>query len=297
MNPQDLASARGTVAVVIPTFNRADLLARALDSVARQTQPATEIIVVDDGSTDDTAERLRAPDYAHIRVISHGERRGAAAARNSGIRAARGEFIAFLDSDDEWTPDKLARQRSFLGTIAPVSAGCTGFRLCKEESCVVRNLNTTRDCTPEIWWGCSISPGSTLVAHRVYFEIAGLFREDMQRLEDWEWLLRCEAAGLPISILGEALAIVHCITRPRPADVEAALAIIQTAHLNRANFLQRQRLKAAFFLERGALAWHAGDRAGAMMLLGRSLLAHPLRNFSFWQKALQKLTQAISTSR
>ncbi|HWW62876.1 MAG TPA: glycosyltransferase [Thermoanaerobaculia bacterium] len=100
-----------SVSVVIPTYNRAATVGRAIDSVLAQGV-ACEIVVVDDGSTDDTASRLAA--YGdRIRVVTQ-PNGGVAAARNAGLRVATGDVIAFLDSDDEWLPGKLARQLSLL---------------------------------------------------------------------------------------------------------------------------------------------------------------------------------------
>src|SRR5262245_24730960 len=96
------------VSVVIPTFNRAHLITGAIESVLAQTLPPLEIIVVDDGSTDDTPERL-AP-YLDRIVFLGQENRGVSAARNAGIQAARGNLIAFLDSDDVWHPRKIEIQ-------------------------------------------------------------------------------------------------------------------------------------------------------------------------------------------
>ena len=100
------------VSVVIPTHNRAHLLWRAIRSVQRQTFPDLEIIVVDDCSSDNTSEVMRTLDARQTKYIRHTERRGGSAARNTGIETAKGEYIAFLDDDDEWLPDKLCRQIS-----------------------------------------------------------------------------------------------------------------------------------------------------------------------------------------
>ena len=112
-----------TVSVVIPTFNRADIVTKAIDSALAQTRPPDEVIVVDDGSSDDTRDRLK--QYGdRIRYI-HQDNAGVSIARNTGVLAARGEWIAFLDSDDEWVAEKLAIQLSDLmrhdGLIAHVS--------------------------------------------------------------------------------------------------------------------------------------------------------------------------------
>jgi glycosyltransferase involved in cell wall biosynthesis len=102
-----------TITAVIPTFNRAQYVGEAIDSILAQTQPVSEIIVVDDGSTDDTAEIIKKYGPA-IRCISQ-QNRGPAAARNRGIREARGDFVAFLDSDDLWVPKKIELQLDFFG--------------------------------------------------------------------------------------------------------------------------------------------------------------------------------------
>ena len=100
------------VTVVIPTYNRAKVILRALETAFAQTYRNLEIIVVDDGSTDDTTAVL-APYWERIHYI-HQSNQGASAARNRGIQEATGEFIAFLDSDDEWLPAKLERQIELL---------------------------------------------------------------------------------------------------------------------------------------------------------------------------------------
>src|SRR5215207_9882789 len=92
------------VSVIVPVFNRVKLVGRALDSVAAQTFQDYEVIVVDDGSTDGSADFIQNRGVAKVRVIRCPENRGAAAARNVGVAAASGHYIAFLDSDDTWEP-------------------------------------------------------------------------------------------------------------------------------------------------------------------------------------------------
>jgi len=102
------------VSVIIPTHNRADMLCRAVDSVLKQTLTDFELIIVDDGSTDDTCRRIEAHTDPRIRYIRHQLGKGASAARNTGIRHAHGNYIAFLDDDDEWLPTKLEKQVAML---------------------------------------------------------------------------------------------------------------------------------------------------------------------------------------
>jgi glycosyltransferase involved in cell wall biosynthesis len=97
------------VSVIIPTHNRPDRLPRAVASVLNQTFRDVEIVIVDDASADDAAEVVARQD-PRIRYVRHGSPKGACGARNTGIRLARGEFVGFLDDDDEWLPEKLQRQ-------------------------------------------------------------------------------------------------------------------------------------------------------------------------------------------
>lgn len=110
---------RATVSVVIPTFNRAKILQRALDSVFAQTRPADEIIVVDDGSTDDT-RRVIEGYGSRVRYV-YQTNAGVGAARNAGIKATTSDFVAFLDSDDLWGPEKLQLQMQALETLSDVA--------------------------------------------------------------------------------------------------------------------------------------------------------------------------------
>ena len=110
-----LSQKRPLVSVIIPVFNRAKTLAAALGSVAEQTFPDWEAVVVDDGSSDESAAvALRIGHPGKVRVVRHKRNQGPSAARNSGILAARGRYVSFLDSDDSWHPEKLSRQLALV---------------------------------------------------------------------------------------------------------------------------------------------------------------------------------------
>ena len=111
------------ISVIIPTYNRREHVCRAIDSVAAQTVAPEEIIVVDDGSTDDTSEAIQSRFGSSVRLISQ-ENRGVSAARNRGVGEAQSEWIAFLDSDDVWLPRKIERQLEALAAFGAEFGVC-----------------------------------------------------------------------------------------------------------------------------------------------------------------------------
>ena len=108
-----------SVSVIIPTHNRGEMLRRAIDSVLSQTYKDFELIIVSDGSADETDKVIVSYTDPRIRFLKHDKSRGASAARNTGIRASIGQYIAFLDDDDEWTLDKLEVQVPVIEKSAP----------------------------------------------------------------------------------------------------------------------------------------------------------------------------------
>ena len=205
-----MSSTNATVSVVIPTFNRASVITRALGSVLLQTHPPEEIVVVDDGSTDDTAERVRA-EFPGVRLIEQ-ENRGVSAARNAGIRAATGTWIALLDSDDEWLADKLERQLQ-----AVTAETDTVTVLCHTEEIWIRRGRRVNPMKKHRKHGghifehclplCVISPSSVLM-HRRLFETVGGFDEDLPACEDYDLWLRV-TARFPVLFLDEPLIVKH----------------------------------------------------------------------------------------
>jgi len=185
-----------TVSVIIPTYNRAHLVGRAIQSVLDQTYKDFEIIVVDDGSTDNTEEIVNGFGDHRIRYIRHKENRGAAAARNTGIKAARGEYIAFQDSDDEWLPEKLEKQIRVFET-APPEVGVVYTDMLR----ISENGKTEYWHSPSITNGGLINPKtsdyqvmglgiqSTLI-RKDCFDKVGLFDEKFTRFIDLELFIR-----------------------------------------------------------------------------------------------------------
>ncbi|MEE9118096.1 MAG: glycosyltransferase [Calditrichia bacterium] len=191
---------KDSVSVIISTYNRKNIIGRAVDSVLGQTRSADEIILVDDGSSDNTDQLIKEK-YPDIKYIWQ-ENRGIGHARNTGISQARGIWIAFLDSDDEWLPSKLINQLKALQHQPD-------YKICHTNEIWVRNGKRVnpmkkheksggllfKNCLPL----CIISPSSVII-HRSVFEDHGLFDESLPVCEDYDlWLRFC--AFLPILYL------------------------------------------------------------------------------------------------
>ena len=181
------------ISVIIPTFNRRQTLDRAIDSILSQTYQPYEIIVVDDGSTDGTADWLSA-NYSSLQIIQQSNK-GVSSARNAGINSARGDWIALLDSDDEWLPDKLEIQVKLLQNNAEL-------RFCHTNEIWIRNGVRINQMKKHQKYGgnifkkcldiCRISPSSSLF-HTSVIKDVGLFDESLDVCEDYDLWLRITA--------------------------------------------------------------------------------------------------------
>lgn len=215
------------ISVVIPAYNRADTISAAVRSALEQTRPADEILVVDDGSRDDIAGAL-APFGNRVTLIRHIRNQGAAAARNTGIRVAQGNYIAFLDSDDYWVPEKLGRQIAFM-QAGGYDFCCTGFYVDGQPvDRGVREYITLQDLV----WGCYLSPGSTMIASRSALLDLGGYDVGYRRLEDWDLLMRASVAGHRMGFLPTRLAHVFPSHGGSGEAVHESLAMLRQRHLS-----------------------------------------------------------------
>jgi glycosyltransferase involved in cell wall biosynthesis len=182
------------ISVIVPTYNRESYLGRSLASVLDQRLPCDELIVVDDGSTDGTVsvvERIAADSPVPLRLLCQ-ENRGAAAARNTGIRAAKGELLAFLDSDDWWLPGKLALQAAAMNANPRILISHTREVWFRRGQRV--NQKKKHDPPDGAIFSASLAMCvvgmSTVMARREMFERYGLFDETLPCCEDYELWLR-----------------------------------------------------------------------------------------------------------
>jgi glycosyltransferase involved in cell wall biosynthesis len=214
------------LSVVLPTYNRSQCIEHSILSVLRQTYKNFELIVVDDGSTDQTADRIQRLRDPRIRYIAHTKRKGANAARNSGIRAARAPYIAFQDSDDEWMPDKLAMQLAGIkesGHTARVSFSAH-WRIRGREVVYIpkpsRRLRAgPRDFHAELLYGNFITTASLLVEKELLYQV-GLFDESIPRFQDWELVLRLSRHSAFVFV---DKPLVRCFVRPDSISKQSSL--------------------------------------------------------------------------
>lgn len=196
------------ISVIIPTCNRVVLLERAIQSVLAQRHPCCELIVIDDGSTDNTAEmvsRLSIGATVSIRYLKQ-ENRGAAAARNHGIRAATGSLVAFLDSDDWWLPDKLALQLAAMAAAPRYAISHTReiwYRHGQRVNQKKKHDPPHGDIFAASLRMCVVGM-STVMARRDLFERYGLFDEHLPCCEDYDLWLRVGSRE-PFLLVGQAL--------------------------------------------------------------------------------------------
>ena len=195
------------VSVIIPTFNRAKKVARAVASVLYQTYTDYELIVVDDGSSDGTADSLSLFDPLIIR-LAHEENRGVSAARNTGIASSRAPLIAFLDSDDYWLPDKLAAQVAFF-KAHPEAVACQTQEIWIRKGVRVnprrKHLKPSGNLFVPSLKLCLVSPSAVMVRRSLFHEV-GLFDEALPVCEDYDLWLRV-SCRYPIHLVNEDLVI------------------------------------------------------------------------------------------
>ena len=191
------ATEKPLVSVIIPTYNRAGMLSRAIRSIQCQTYPHLEIIVVDDGSTDDAAAVVESLGDQRIRYVRHEINQGVSAARNTGIRLATGEIIGFLDDDVEWKPEKVAHQLKLLDrydVVLCTRPGAVSSRYRRKERVTLENLRRGRLLT---------GGPSALIARAATLRDT-LFDETLGFAEDWDLFIRL-AQKYTVGYLNEPL--------------------------------------------------------------------------------------------
>ncbi|MBW3084567.1 Undecaprenyl-phosphate 4-deoxy-4-formamido-L-arabinose transferase [Austwickia sp. TVS 96-490-7B] len=181
------------VSVIIPTYQRADRIYQTVMSALQQTFTDVEVIVIDDASTDHTVDVIQGIDDSRLRLIVHQINRGGNAARQSGIDAAKGTWVAFLDSDDLWEPDKLSKQLTRLKEAGPQYHFCyTWFDLQLDDGSVLPAQKVAIEGMgrPELLGVHLIGTFSTMMISRETLHQAGGLDPTLPSCQDWDLILR-----------------------------------------------------------------------------------------------------------
>ena len=219
------------VSIILPTYNRAHIIEKAIQSVLNQTYQDFELIIVDDGSTDNTEEiikKLQEKDK-RIRYIKLETNKGAAAARNEGIKIAHGKYITFQDSDDEWLPEKLEKQMKIFETTPEDIIVYTGFwRIDGDEKTYIPDINISNRegyIHKELLKGNFVGTPSILLKKETLEKVA-LFDECLQRCQDWDLVIRL-SEYYNFKLIDEPLYTSHILKDSISANYEALILAMQ----------------------------------------------------------------------
>lgn len=200
------------ISVIIPTFNRGRIVLDAISTALGQTYQNLEIVVVDDCSTDNTIEVLRTVSDPRVKVVALTKNGGGSVARNEGIEAAMGEYIAFLDSDDAWLPDKLKVQLDYLRASGnPLALVYTNLILDDGQTskpCYNKPIQLGQNVCEYLfvnWSEAYIQTSSWLMPAAVARTIR--FDKDLRLHQDWDFLIRAEIMGYSFLAVAEPLTI------------------------------------------------------------------------------------------
>ena len=260
------------VTVVVPTYNRASLIVDALASVYEQTYRPLQLIVVDDGSTDDSNSVVSSWITGHAQIENfsvkyiYQDNQGGNVARNRGITEAAGEYVAFLDSDDLWHDNKLQLQMELFRDIPEVGGVYCGIRHIKLASGEVLALAKRRYPSGKLLDSLLVhdvtAPTSTYVIRKDVFEKVGSFDEELQARQDWDMWIRL-ASAYEIGVVPEVLvdyrehAGVRTATDPQK-EITAYKIIMEKYSTLRDNcsLAVRQSAKSAFYRRMGRVHFH-----------------------------------------
>ena len=187
------------ISVVIPAYNRAHTITKTIQSALSQTYPVSEIIVVDDASSDNTEQVVKAIDDDRIRYCCLEKNKGASGARNHGVAQARYETIAFLDSDDTWRPEKMEKQIAYLESHKQCRfVYCAFVRHYSSWDQIIPDMESGRKLEGDILSDLLIDntvSTQTIVIQKDLFEEVGGFDESLRRLQDWDLAIKCSKLG------------------------------------------------------------------------------------------------------
>ena len=274
--------AKLTVSVIIPTYNRAHLIGRAIKSVLNQTYQDFELIIINDGSTDNTEEIIK--DFQkkdeRIKYICHGKNKGGSAARNTGIKVARGEYIAFQDADDEWLPEKLKKQMEiFKNTSSNVGLVYTGFWIIRDNQKTYIPQSWVKQKDGDIYIELlkdNFVGTPTILIKKKCFQKVGVFDETLPRLQDWELVIRL-SKYYNFKCIDEPLLISYYTTDSISANYKALIEaheLILTKHYK--NFNNYKKILSRHYFDLGRMLYLDEDEISGRRYFIKAIKKYPL---------------------
>ncbi len=268
------------VSVILPTYNRAIYLDRAISSVLNQSYPDFELIVVDDASTDNTEEVVKIFNDDRIKYIRNEKNLGGAGARNVGIRKAQGKFIAFQDSDDEWHPDKLKIQmEAFEKTNPDIAVVYTAFiRKVGDKEFIIPTPSVKKregDIYRELLYHVNFIGTPTAVVRKKALEKIGGFDERFPRLQDWDLFLRL-AKKYKFKFIDKPLLTAYDVPGNISSNVDSlikALRLLLGKHYE--EIRKDKKIISKFYQRIGEALLEIDRKQEARKLLIKAFLANP----------------------
>lgn len=280
------------VSIIMPTYNRAFCLNRAVESVLRQTYHDFELIIIDDGSTDDTTKVINGFSDKRIVHLRHEKNMGAAAARNLGIQMAKGDFIAFQDSDDVWHPEKLSRQMEAFkkksSDIGVVYAGA--WRIENGKKILIpysRIYNKEGELKQPLLVENFITLPSAIV-RKECFSVAGMFDESLPCLQDWELWIRI-SNHYRFKYIDEPLVNAYFSNNSISYDyqnISRAWRYVLIKHFK--EFEKDKKILTRWYVSMANYLCSFGDIAEGRRYLTKALIVYPL-NIKIWALILLSL--------
>ncbi|MGM0717680.1 MAG: glycosyltransferase family 2 protein [Halobacteriota archaeon] len=278
----------GLVSVVLPTYGRPEFLVDAINSVDKQSYGPIEIVVVDDHSPEPIKPRLNKVSVGEdrmLRCIRHEKNRGASAARNTGIKSSKGEFVAFLDDDDYWQPSKVDKQvEAFERAGSNVGVVYTGQQFVVDgEVTSVSHPTLEGDVTKDILCGATMSTFSAIMVRSEVYETVGGPDERFPCWQDREWLLRL-STEYDFAVVPESVVVRRSTDHEQISDDfetkrdTAYPLFLESFRPLAATYGQKyeRRLVASQSLELGKSAVRHGYARDARKYLLRSIRYHPM---------------------
>jgi glycosyltransferase involved in cell wall biosynthesis len=251
------------VSVIIPTYNRANTIVRAINSVLNQTYKKLEILVVDDASTENIEKIVRNFTDDRIKYIRHPYNKGGGAARNTGITVSRGEYIAFLDSDDEWLPEKIEKQLNvFHKSTNSLGVVYTGFQYVNEYGQMNEQVipKERGNISLKILEWNYVGTASTVLARSDFLKRINGFDETLPSCQDWDLYIRLSKICL-FDFVAESLVRytssrnLTCISNKKEAVILGHNKILEKYNINNV----ARGIKAMHYYNRGVILLYNGS--------------------------------------